>query len=160
HEAGRGALFAGTAEPPIGEGQNNLLLAHAYYVRPNTINDDGVPSLRRRQLGTGPALTDQEIIPGVEDLQVQFGIDSDGNGTVDRYVNPDNAALNAGPVVRAVRVWLRMRSESPEIGFTDTRTYTYADREYTPAADEADFRRLLVSRTIFLRNEAIPEASL
>ncbi len=163
HEAGQGALFFGAAEPAIAEGQNNELVAHAYYVSPNTVGNDGRPSLRRRGLSSGPAVIDQEIISGVEDMQIQFGIDTNADRAVDLYVNPDNPLLAAGPSVLAVRVWLLMRADEPELGFRDDRTYSYADREYSPATDAAvlsNYRRLLISRTVYLRNESILEASL
>ncbi|MEM9057989.1 MAG: PilW family protein, partial [Pseudomonadota bacterium] len=100
----------------------------------------------------------------VEDLQIQFGIDTDlrgqpGRHSVNRYINADNPLLDpADPAfnpdnrVIAVRVWLLMRADTPELGFVDDRTYVYGDREFTPEGDDAAFRRLLVSRTIFLRN--------
>jgi hypothetical protein len=52
-----------------------------------------------------------------------------------------------------VRLWLRVRADAPEVGFVDGRTYTYGDKEAV-AIDAAvqGFRRLLVSRTIRLRN--------
>ncbi|MBT8135967.1 MAG: PilW family protein [Gammaproteobacteria bacterium] len=163
HETGEGSLFAGAAEPPINDGQNNALVAHVYHVRPYTIAGDSLPSLRRQGLttvGGTPTMIDQEVISGIEDLQVQFGIDRNDDGAVDRYVDPDNAVLATNPRIRAVRVWLRMRADRPEPGFNDTRTYTYADQQFTPAGAAANFRRLLVSRTIFLRNESIREGEL
>ena len=172
HEAGQGSLFAGAAEPAIVDGQNNALIAHAYYIRPYSIPapspvpDNWIvrPSLRRQGLtvvSDAPAMVDQEVISGIEDLQVQFGIDRNGDGSVDRYVNPGNAVLLPNPPrIRAVRIWLRMRADTPEPGFNDSRTYTYADQEFTPMGADANFRRLLVSRTIFLRNESILEGAL
>jgi hypothetical protein len=80
-------------------------------------------------------------------------------------VNP--SAIPAGAQVVSVRIWLLVRAENPEVGFRDTRTYQYADRAtatgttnnlnaanaagraYAPADS---FRRLLVSRTIQIRN--------
>jgi hypothetical protein len=111
-------------------------------------------------------------MPGVEDFQVQFGIDTgdyDNDGSIDpdadlngdgipesdgratRYVNPDFPDLDRVQVV-SVRVWVRLRAEQRDPGFVDDRTYRYADVEYTPAGDERNFRRLLLSRTIALRN--------
>jgi hypothetical protein len=50
-----------------------------------------------------------------------------------------------------VRVWLLMRSDQFEPGYIDGNTYTYAGKPaYTPPND--GFRRLLVSRTIQIRN--------
>jgi hypothetical protein len=43
-----------------------------------------------------------------------------------------------------------MRAEQPEVGFVDGRKYEYADRpSYQP---NDGYRRLLISRTIQLRN--------
>jgi hypothetical protein len=114
-------------------------------------------------------------MPGVEDLQVQFGIDSgdyDNDGAVDasvdangdgvpesdgratRYVNPDFPGLDRLQVV-SVRIWLRVRGDQLEPGFVDDRTYRYADVEYTPAGADRAFRRVLLTRTIALRNARI-----
>jgi len=49
-----------------------------------------------------------------------------------------------------VRIWLRVRAERPEQGFVDTATYTYADINHGPFND--NYRRLVVSKTIYLRN--------
>jgi hypothetical protein len=99
-------------------------------------------------------------------MQVQFGVDPSGTGgSAQRYVNP--GAIPTGAQIVSVRIWLLVRAENPEVGFVDTRTYEYGDRSagtgttnnlndvaaagraYVPADS---FRRLLVSRTIQLRN--------
>ena len=49
----------------------------------------------------------------------------------------------------AVTMWLRVRAEDAETGFSDDRTYRYADLDETPGDR---FRRVVVSRTISLRN--------
>ena len=103
-----------------------------------------------------------EIIPGVEDMQVQFGIDPSGT-LRQRAALRGPGAIPIGAQVVSVRIWLLVRAENPEVGFRDTRTYQYGDRvtatgttadlnaanaagrAYVPADD---FRRLLVSRTI------------
>jgi type IV pilus assembly protein PilW len=70
-------------------------------------------------------------------------------GVPTRYVNPGDPLLNTALVVTA-RVWLLVRAENPEVGFVDSRTYNYADVvNYQP---NDGFRRLLVSRTIQVRN--------
>lgn len=101
-------------------------------------------------------------MPGVEDFQVQFGVDTDApstndRGSIDRYVDPDDpmidpddAGFDPNSVVMSVRIWLRIRAERPENGFTDTTNYVYADKNVGPFND--GFRRLLVSKTIYLRN--------
>lgn len=147
-------------------GQVNDLIVHAYYVAQNSVQSNGLPALRRKTLVTGPAIRDDEIIPGVEDMQIQFGIDPSGtSGIAARYVNP--GAIPAGSQVVSVRVWLLIRSENFEVGFSDDKTYEYGDRSEANgvvanlsaagAAGKAyqpndNFRRLLVSRTIQIRN--------
>lgn len=151
------------------------LLVRSYYVSQDSDEQPGRPSLRMKALssaGGAPVFIDSEVLPGVEDLQVQFGIDTgdyDGDGVIDpaadingdgipesdgrvtRYVNPDFPELDRLQVV-SVRIWLRLRGERPEPEIDDQRTYRYADVEYTPAGDERQFRRMLLQRTITLRN--------
>jgi type IV pilus assembly protein PilW len=158
-------LFVG-ANLPAGytaeNSQTHRLIVNGYYVsETSTLSTPGnpVPSLRVKTLVDGPAIRDEEILPGVEDMQVQFGIDTDppgapNRGSVDRYVNPEDPLLDpaVNPDVRvlAVRIWLRLRSERPEPGFTDTARYEYADQDIEPFND--GYRRIVVSKTIYIRN--------
>src|SRR5690606_23281378 len=138
---------------------------HAYYVARGSTGQTDVPALRRKVLqggSSGPGIGDEEIMPGIEDLQVQFGIDpgedDDGDGTPERYtgmaaryVHPDDPVLDTARIV-AVRIWLRARADRRESGYTDDKTYRYADVEFRPAGNDASHRRALVSRTLQLRN--------
>jgi len=154
-------LFTGTALPggfgPASTTHN--LVTHGYYVGPSTMVFDNtgtaVPALRRLTLvdgGATPAIEDQEIIAGIDDFQVQLGLDTDGDGSVNGYVNPDvagGATIDPAQIL-AVRTWLLVRAEQPESGFEDDVTYVYADRAaFTPADG---FRRLLISKTTLIRN--------
>ena len=49
-----------------------------------------------------------------------------------------------------MRIWLRVRAENPETGYKDTRTYAYADQNI--AAPNDAYRRVVMSKTIYLRN--------
>ena len=154
-----GSLFAGTTAPvglASGDTRTHGLEVHSYYVSQDSETRDDLPSLRRKVLdaaGGAAVVRDEEIIQGVEDLQVQFGVDRNEDQNADFYLNPDaslGAAVDAGGAIVAVRVWLLVRAETPEAGFTDSRTYNIANRAaYTPA-DE--FRRVLVVKTVMLRN--------
>jgi type IV pilus assembly protein PilW len=148
----------------------NMVL-QSYYVATNSDSRPGVPALRVKTLdsvGGVPDFVDQELVRGVEDLQVQFGVDpgddTDGDGVPDdpggdgmadfvnglaaQYVNAGNPLVDSGQIV-AVRVWVRVRGDTPESGFVDAHRYRYADVDFTP---NDGFRRVLLSRTIFLRN--------
>lgn len=141
------------------------LLVNVYYIDRGSDQSSNYPSLRRKTLISGPAFNDQEIIPGIEDMQVQFGWANANSATAVEYLQPGTTLTN-GQIV-AVRVWLLARAETPDFGYTDTNTYQYGDRStangtatdldasgaanfaYAPADN---FRRLLVSRTFFIRN--------
>jgi type IV pilus assembly protein PilW len=126
------------------------LLTRFYYIATDSDGAPGVASLRVKALSSvsgHPAFIDTEVMSGIEDLQVEFAIDGG-------YVAPD--ALPAGAVVRGLRLWLRLRAQSPEPGFTDTCPWRYADVSYTPTAAECSYRRLLVSHVVALRNAPAP----
>lgn len=156
-DATRGEVFEGSTPPtgPFAAGaEDHRLLVHAYYVRPYTFAvGDGIPSLRRLILtddGAGNTIIDdEEIVPGVEDFQIQFGIDDTGDGSINRYVNPETAGLITDDI-RAVRIWLMARSTRAESEFTNNATYEYASKSVQP---NDRFRRLLTSTTITLRND-------
>jgi len=59
-----------------------LFQSTAYYIG-NGI--DGQPALRRASFNTGAAV-DEELVNGIEDMQLLYGEDTDGNQTADRYV--------------------------------------------------------------------------
>jgi type IV pilus assembly protein PilW len=122
-----------------------------YYVSNNSVERPGWPALRVKALteAAGRAqFRDEEVLPGVEDLQVELGV---AEGGVVRYVTPDLATLRAHRIV-AVRLWLRIRAEVTEAGFLDNRAMTYADITFVPSAAEATQRRMLIERTVALRN--------
>ena len=154
----QGSLFADGALPTgyaAALSETRALVAHGYYVDQTSEQNAATPSLRRKQLafvGGAPVIQDQEIIPGVEDLQVEFGVDRNADQNADFFV-PPGTALAGGQEIVAVRVWLLVRAEQTETGFIDDRTYAYADRvggaAYTPGDN---FRRVLVAKTIALRN--------
>jgi type IV pilus assembly protein PilW len=131
---------------------------HAYYVSSASSLGANVPSLRRQVLVAGGVLQDQELIPGVEDFQVMFGVDTNADNDIERYVHaddpiltPGNAAFIPGAQVIAVRLWLMFRAERAEQGFVDGNSYTYADIANFQPNDA--FRRVLVNKTVLLRNE-------
>jgi type IV pilus assembly protein PilW len=141
----------------------NNMVVDAYYVDQNSDEQVGLPSLRRKRLCInsatvacgGVTFVDEEVIAGVEDMQVQFGVETDAATSPDavaqRYVDPES--VPAGAQIVSVRLWLRVRADALDVGFVDGRTYTYGDKTAVtvPAATQA-YRRLLVSRTIQLRN--------
>ena len=108
---------------------------HIYYVANNDQPGDGIPTLKRAelrytngQLGFVPV----PLVEGVENLQFEYGIDTDGDGAADLYTSapasangcalPDCAAVNWRNVV-AVRLHVLARSSSATPGYVDDKTY-------------------------------------
>jgi type IV pilus assembly protein PilW len=161
----QGALFedgdptvAAAFDPATSETHD--LLVNTYYVAADSALIPGAPTLRRKSLqvvGGGPAIVDQEIAPGVENMQLQFGVDVDEDNTVDRYVNPGdpildptNAGFIPGSRVITARIWLLVRGVEREIGIEDTHNYSPGDVALGNFND--GYRRIQVSKTILLRN--------
>ena len=168
------------------------LIVNLYYVDNDSegagTTGNGIPSLRRQWLNpANNSFVDQEIIRNVEDLQVQFGVDrtggfGTGRGAATQYLeagtdltNLLNSPTKPAQIV-SVRIWLLVRADAPEVGFTDTRVYTYGSRTgstntgdltaigsktrpYQPSLNSDNsatsvkhYRRVLITRTIQLRN--------
>lgn len=146
-----GALPTGFTAAPSSETRD--LVVHAYYINNAGLNANGntIFQLRRKTLTTSsgaPAIGDEEIISGVDDLQVQFGIDRNGDGNADQYVNP--GAVPATALVTSARIWIRVVAEDREGGFQDATSYAYANA--TPGVLTDGRRRVLLSKTIKIRN--------
>jgi type IV pilus assembly protein PilW len=161
-----GALFEDGAIPsgflPADSATHNLVV-NSYYVAPTSELIPGVPTLRRKTLtmrAGAPFIEDQEVAPGVENIQLQLGIDVDQDNTVDRYVNPGNAIYDPSAVgyvpgarVLTARIWLVVRGVTTEFGLQDARNYAPGNVDLGQMNDS--FRRLQVSKTILLRNARI-----
>jgi type IV pilus assembly protein PilW len=132
--------------PP--EADTRALLVNAYYVSNGSSLSPGYPALRRKSLVAGPNISDQEVIAGVEDLQFQVGLDTDGDLDADLFENPGAFTPGAKPV--SVRVWLRVRAEQPDPSLGAQTIEAGADRPSSIATDH--HRRLMLSGTFRLRN--------
>lgn len=147
---------------PATSATHNLMVS-SYYVDANSDLIPGVPTLRRKVLGiqgVNSAIFDQEIAPGVENLQIQLGIDMNEDNTVDRYVDPGDEIYNPrapgyspGARVLTARVWLLVRGLTPELGIDDQTAYTPGNANLGTFNDQV--RRMVVSKTILLRNSRI-----
>jgi type IV pilus assembly protein PilW len=158
-------VFSTAINPNTGQPNSTThnLIVNTYYVAANSDLIPGTPALRRKSLGVGvagPVVIDEEVAPGVENIQIQLGIDVDEDNTVDRYVNPGDAVYNPsmagyipGARVLTARLWLVVRGITPEIGIQDATNYAPGDVILGVPNDQ--FRRMQVSKTILLRNARI-----
>jgi type IV pilus assembly protein PilW len=143
-----------------GGGRTAELVARAYYVGPSasgTCEGTAVPALFRESLDANGRPVAEEIAYGIDNFQVRYGVDLNGDGSVEQYFDAGDPELNTvnewGGVIDA-QVWVLTRSECPETGFDTTgTTFSMGDIDYDPA-DTAGrgYRRQLYQTTITLRN--------
>lgn len=155
-----GLLFIGPAVPgsSLKNINNNLItnnyrfISRVYYVSNYTDDtSDGMPSLHRVDLANGPTMEDSMLIPGVQDLQFEYGVDTNSDFQVDSYVNANNVTSWTDGSVMAVKIWILMRSERAdrEAGIAGKQTFTIAGQ----SVDYDDkYRRYLMSGVVRLRN--------
>lgn len=132
--------------PPLAD--TRQMISNAYYVSQNSSIANGYPALRRKFLMAGPTVGDEELLPGVEHLQFQLGVDMNGDATADVFANPGAVPAGGNPV--SVRIWLLLRSQDIDVSHTDSTPYVFADQNLAASGDQ--YRRMLVSKTIQLRN--------
>jgi len=153
-------IFIGTTQPTgFSTSANNYRLrAYAYYVsKYYETPGDGIPTLKRASLEAGPAIIpgstnpQQEdiVMPGVESLHVQFGVDTTGDGSANQYVNAGTVAATQWDNVVSVRFWLIVRAEASEANYANPGTYRLPQADVTPGDA---FRRVRITRTVQVRN--------
>lgn len=138
--------------------QSRELEMHAYYVSSQSTLRNDLPSLRRKRFASvnaamaTNAVIDEEIAPGVEDMQVRLGIDTNDDTNIDQYVSPGAVPANARVV--SATIWMRIRAEERDFGFIDDTAYQYAGMAaaFTP---NDNYRRILISKTVHIRNTRV-----
>jgi len=131
-----------------------------YYVRNFArVAGDGIPTLCRKVLlyrTTPPTMdplvpgTTECLAQGVESLQIEFGLDSDGDGEPNVYVT--GATIAQMQTVVAARLFLLLRGTDRDIQYRNDKTYQISNAPALTPAD--DFHRRVFSVTVGLRNLA------
>jgi type IV pilus assembly protein PilW len=113
-----------------------------YYVAPDAA---GTGRSLWRVIDDQPAV---EMVPGVEALEIQYGIDTDDDVIVNQYVNA-NAVTDWSQVI-SVTLAVLIRSAEANSGTVDARQYTLLGATRGPFTDR--FQRSIFSTTVTLRN--------
>lgn len=109
------------------------LLVRIYYIASSDKPGDGIPTLKRAEL-TGAGWTAVSLVQGIEDMQIEYGLDSNANGTVSVYTPSPDAyqgctATTAPTCVQhwasaiTVKVVLLSRNLDRSADHVDTKTY-------------------------------------
>ena len=104
-----------------------------YFVSTDNGQGSAVPTLKRLDF-TGAGFTEVPLVEGIEQLNIEYGIDTDGDGQTDGYTADPSIYAPAGcatcnPLsnwmnVVAVRINLLSRNIEATAGYTDSKTYT------------------------------------
>ena len=129
-------------------------ITHIIFIRKfsdSGIEGDDVPTLCMETLA-GDAMTSRCLVEGVENMQLEFGIDTDADGIPNQY----KAAPDAEEIERAVtaKVYLLLRSISEISGHQDDKSYALGRK--TLAAKHDSYLRRVMSATVLLRNRNAP----
>lgn len=99
------------------------LIQRLYYVSTCNVcsgaTADTLPTLKMVEYDGSGAQQITPLVEGIEDLQFDYGVDADGNGSPDSYVA---TTTDWGNVVTA-RIHVLARNEFTSAGWSETRTY-------------------------------------
>ena len=126
--------------------------AYAYYVQESS---SGIPTLMRKRLGSdgnGAVFFDEEIVQGVENVQVFYGYESDpvlnSDGIANSYRDASEISGAEWRNVVNVRVHLLLRSIN-EVS-TEPQKFRFVGQDYTPSKDRYLRKEFIL--TVRLRN--------
>lgn len=139
---------------------------HIYYIANNDQAGDGIPTLKRAQLA-GANFTIEPLANGIEEIQYEYGLDTDGDGAPDQY-SADPSLFNACADatcrmanwrnVTAVKVNLLVRSTSESRGKVVAKSFTLGndvDGDQITAGPFSDgYKRHAFNSVAMLRNVA------
>jgi type IV pilus assembly protein PilW len=135
---------------------------HIYFIANNDKGSDGIPTLKRVELGASGGvasfLPPVALVEGIENLQIEYGIDTAGNGGAGLYTtDPDSSPACSGAAcvtnwrnVVAVKLNLLARNTTASPGYTDTKIYSLGST--TTAASNDGFKRHVYQTAVRLNN--------
>lgn len=142
-------------------------LVHIYYISPCSVpnngstcsaagTDDGgvsVPTLKRLELshsGGVAMFSNVPLVEGIENMQIDYGIDSDNDGVPNSFTTSPNTTADWANVM-ALRVHLLARNNERTGGYSDTKIYNLGLSGNTTATND-NFKRHVFSQLIRVVN--------
>ncbi|NOY62952.1 MAG: hypothetical protein GXP10_07365 [Gammaproteobacteria bacterium] len=145
-----------------------------YFIRPCSVklgtvcsssDDSGqpIPTLTRYTLlpsvgGGADQLVQQALVEGVEQLQLQYGIDTDGDGFTNVYETAASLDVNGSynwDSVVSVRMGLLVRTIEQDGAYTSPASYSLlAANDYTVPAAQRSYHRQLFTQIVQVRNRS------
>ncbi|HEU4372413.1 MAG TPA: PilW family protein [Telluria sp.] len=114
---------------------------HIYFVANNDIGSDRIPTLKRAELGTDSTgavtMTVVPMVEGIDNLQLEYGIDTSGDGVADIYSANPPAANGCAAALCASENWRNVvtvklnvlsRNTEETYGFTDSKSFVLGNK--------------------------------
>ena len=135
-------------------GEVTKLQSALYFIAKEGDDKDNPPALYRRAISkngdeSGNILA-QELVRGVENMQILYGIDTDSDGVANQYVTANNSELDNWNSVVSIKVSLLMSTLDNIPADTASKTYNVNGTDIDPADDNR--LRKVYTTTILLRN--------
>ena len=127
------------------------LQTHAFYVGQGTNNRPSLFQLRLQWLSatsSGFPAAPEELVAGIDTLQIRYGIDTDNSGAPNSWVSAD--AVGDWATVLTAEITLLARSDDEYGTETDAVVYNLSDTQFNPVDDRR--LRQVFSTTVGLRN--------
>lgn len=121
-----------------------------YYIRQfANAPGDGIPTLCRKVLqGAVAGMRTECLATGIEDLQIEYGIDTSLNGQPNVYVT--SPTLVEIQNVVSARIFLLARTTEPDVKYTNQKTFSISNsQDYTP---DDSFHRRVFSTSVTVQN--------
>jgi type IV pilus assembly protein PilW len=120
---------------------------------------DAIPTLKRAELD-GTAISVTPLVEGVENLQVEYGFDGDGDGNADRWLAEPDAAIAPAygewSNVMAVRLFALVRAtDSSHEPLDAPRTFNLGPAGYVASPNDG-YKRVQLASIVRLNNVAGP----
>ena len=150
-----GVMFSGVAPtaPPLVVAAPSAHWAFRpsiYYIRQfaNTPGDN-IPTLCRKALsGGGPSMTTECLATGIENLQIEYGIDTTQDGHPNVYLS--NPTLAQMQDVVAARIFLIARTTENDTRYVNNKTYSISNAPDLVPGDS--FHRRVFSTSVSIQN--------
>ena len=121
------------------------VVSNIYYLA----SQNGQPTLMRASLAKG-VWTTTPLIAGIEAFRIEYGIDTDQDGSANSFVACNPCTLDQLNNVVAAKVYVLARSLEVTPGYTDTKTYQLGGTTINPLG--GGFKRHVFSTTVRLVN--------